>query len=263
MEHARDLPGAEVYGRDGGKIGTVGQVWVDNDTDTPEFATVTTGLFGNRETFVPLTEATVDGASLLVPYTKDQVKDAPRIEPTGELSQDEEAVLYRHYGLNYGNADSDSGLPQGAGGSIGSSGTAGASDDAMTLSEERLRVGTEKVETGRVRLRKYLVTEHVQQTVPVTKEKVRLEREPITDANVDQAMSGPELTESEHEVVLTEERPIVAKETVPVERVRLAKDTETTERTVDEEVRREEIDTDGTYPQGDDIDLRDPSRTTR
>jgi uncharacterized protein (TIGR02271 family) len=115
----------------------------------------------------------------------------------------------------------------------------------MTLSEERLRVGTERHEAGRARLRKYVVTEERTVTVPVTREEVRLEREPVTDANRDDALSGPELTESEHEVVLTEERPVVEKETVPVERVRLSTDTVEDEARVSEEVRHEEVEAQG------------------
>jgi uncharacterized protein (TIGR02271 family) len=117
-------------------------------------------------------------------------------------------------------------------------------DDAMTRSEGRLRVGTERVETGRARLRKYVVTENVTQTVPVSHEEVRVEREPITDANATAAMDGPAISEEEHEVVLHEERPVVAKETVPVERVRLDTDTVTDQETVSDEVRKEQIDLD-------------------
>src|SRR5215211_6307362 len=76
----------------------------------------------------------------------------------------------------------------------------------MTRSEEHLRVGTTSQEAGGVRLGKYVTTEHETQTVPVRKEKAVLEREPITDANVDAETSGPDLSEEEHEVVLTEER---------------------------------------------------------
>jgi uncharacterized protein (TIGR02271 family) len=65
----------------------------------------------------------------------------------------------------------------------------------MTRSEEELRVGTETRERGRVRLRKYVTTEEVTLTVPVRREEVRLEREPVTDANLDAATSGPELTD--------------------------------------------------------------------
>jgi len=115
----------------------------------------------------------------------------------------------------------------------------------MTRSEERLRVGTERQAAGRARLRKYVVTENVQQTVPVTREEVRVEREPITDANRDAALAVPDICEEEHEVTLTEERPVVQKETVPVERVRLTKEQVTGEEVVSDEVRREVIETEG------------------
>ena len=119
-----------------------------------------------------------------------------------------------------------------------------ATDEAMTVSEERLRVGTEKRESGRARLRKYAVTENVTKTVPVTHEEVRVEREPITDANVGAAKSGPDISEEEHEVVLREERPVVEKDVVPAERVRLTKETSTHDETVSGEVRKEQVDTD-------------------
>jgi uncharacterized protein (TIGR02271 family) len=115
----------------------------------------------------------------------------------------------------------------------------------MTRSEEQLRVGTEQVEAGTARLRKYVVTENVTTTVPVAHEEVSIEREPITDANVGDAMDGPALSEEEHEVVLHAERPVVAKEAVPVERVRLDTQTVTEQQTVDDSVRKEQIETDG------------------
>jgi len=117
-------------------------------------------------------------------------------------------------------------------------------DDAMTRSEERLNVGTRSQEAGRARLRKYVVTENVTQTIPVSREEVRLEREPITDANVGAAVSGPEISEEEHEVILREERPVVEKEAVPVERLRLDTETVTEQETVSEDVRKEQIEAD-------------------
>ena len=115
-------------------------------------------------------------------------------------------------------------------------------DDAMTRSEERLHVGTEQVEAGRVRLRKHVVTEQVTQTVPVSHEEVRIEREPITDANRGEALSGADISEEEHEVTLRAERPVVQKETVPVERVRLGTETVTEDHEVSESIRKEQID---------------------
>jgi uncharacterized protein (TIGR02271 family) len=115
----------------------------------------------------------------------------------------------------------------------------------MTRSEEELRVGKRSEEIGRARLRKYIVTENVQTTVPVQREEVRVEREPITDANIDNAMDGPALSEEEHEVTLHAETPVVEKDVVPKERVRLDTETVQEERQIDETVRKEQIEADG------------------
>jgi uncharacterized protein (TIGR02271 family) len=114
----------------------------------------------------------------------------------------------------------------------------------MTRSEERLNVSTQREQVGRARLRKYIVTEQQQITVPVRREEVRLEREPITGDNVGEAYDGPALTEAEAEMTLHAERPVITTETVPVERVRIGKETVTEEQTVAGEVRKEQIEAD-------------------
>lgn len=257
----QQVHGAEIYGSDGEKIGKAGQVYLDDETGRPEWVTVHTGLFGTNESFIPLTDAQLADNGVTVPFTKDQVKDAPNIDPdNGHISQEEERGLYEHYGLSYSDRRSDSGLPDSGMGDAGvgdrrdvtdEAGTVGrdtsgpTTDDAMTRSEERLNVGTESQETGRARLRKYVTTEQQTVNVPVTREEVRVEREPITDGNVGEAMSGPDISEEEHEVTLHEERPVVDKEAVPVERVRLSKEQVTDQETVTDEVRKEQIETDG------------------
>lgn len=251
-QNIAQLIGGHVTDTDGHKIGTIGQIYVDPDTGNPNWATVATGFFGTSESFVPLDRAhTTPDGHLQVPYSKDEVKDAPRVESDAELSETEEARLYEYYGLSSSHID-DSTLT-GSGSADAESTGAGAAgydtsgpttDSAMTRSEEQLHVGTERVETGRARLRKYVVTEHETVTVPVTREEVRLEREPITDANAADALSGPEISEEEHELVLTEERPVIAKETVPVERVRLDTETVTDTQTVDADIRKEHIELD-------------------
>lgn len=229
----------------GDKIGTVGQVYVDTDSGEPTWVSVRTGLFGMSESFVPIDQAEQTGDEVRVPYAKDFVKDAPRVDVDGALEDSQEHELYAYYGNgSTGAADVDR-ATDAADATVGHDTSGPRTDDAMTLSEERLRVGTEKVQTGRARLRKYVVTENETVTVPVTREEVRLEREPITDANRGDAMSGPDISEEEHEVILTEERPVIAKETVPVERVRLEKDSVTEQETVTEQVRKEEVDFDG------------------
>jgi len=117
-----------------------------------------------------------------------------------------------------------------------------STDDAITRSEERLHVGKEQVAAGSAALDKYVTSEHVERSVPVTKERVVIEREPITAENMPAALSGPEITEAHHEVHLTEERAIASKETVPIERIRLGKQVETQEQTVGAELRKEHVD---------------------
>jgi uncharacterized protein (TIGR02271 family) len=229
--------GQDLCDRDGGKIGRIEEIYLDAETNEPEWALVNTGLFGTKRTFVPLRDATEADGTLTVPFDKGTVKDAPKVEANGQLSQREESELYGYYGMDYGpGAD--------APGTVGRDTSGPTTDDAMTRSEEELDVGTTQRETGRARLRKYVVTEEQTQTVPVKREEVRLEREPITDANRDAALDGPALSEEEHEVVLHAEEPVAEKRVVPQERVRLDKDTEVEQRTVSEDVRREEIDVD-------------------
>jgi uncharacterized protein (TIGR02271 family) len=230
----------------GDKLGTIDAIYLDDETGQPEWATVTRGLFSAKAAFVPLAQAQDLGDSVQVPYDKQQVTDAPSPQADGSLSQDEEAELYRHYGLDYSEYRSDSGLPAGIDrDSVGRDPSGPTTDDAMTRSEEELRVGTSRRERGRVRLRKYVTTEQVTKTVPVQREEVRVEREPITDANLDAATSGPAISEEEHEVTLHEETPVVDKRAVPKERVRLDTETVTDERQVAEEVRKEQIEVDG------------------
>ena len=115
---------------------------------------------------------------------------------------------------------------------------------AMTRSEEELDVSKHRQEAGRVRLRKWVETEDVHMTVPIRREKARLVTEPITDANRDAALSGPDISEAEHEVVLSEEVIEVDKRVVPKERVRLETEVETEEVPIDESVRKERIEMD-------------------
>src|SRR4051794_35872595 len=250
-EQAVTWRGRTAVDADGEKIGTVEEVYLDADTDRPEWLAVKTGLFGSRISFVPVAEASDAGGDVRVPYSKAQVKDAPHADADGQLSQQEEAQLYRHYGLDYSESRSDSGLaegtagdrtPQGSAGVVGNDVSGPETDSAITRSEEELRVGTTEREAGRVRLKKYIVEDQVTQTVPVRREEVRIEREPITDANIGNATSGPAISEEEHEVTLHSEEVVAEKRVVPKERVRLDKDVETEQRQVNETVRKEQID---------------------
>jgi uncharacterized protein (TIGR02271 family) len=253
IETVQSWQGRTMVDPAGDKLGTIDAIYLDDETGQPEWATVTSGLFSAKTAFVPLAQAQDTGDSVQVPYDKQQVKNAPTMEADGQLSQDEEAELYRHYGLDYGEHRSDSGLPAGTADdrtdvdrdTVGRDVSGPTTDEAMTRSEEELAVGTETRERGRARLRKYVTTEQVTKTVPVQREEVRVEREPITDANLDAATSGPAISEEEHEVTLHQEEPVVEKRAVPRERVRLDTETVTDERQVSEEVRKEQIEVDG------------------
>jgi len=253
MTDAYTWQGRELLGSDGEKIGNIKEIYEDTRTGKPEWGLVTSGLFGTRSHFVPLAGAQADGEAVRIGATKEQVKTAPSVEGEGQLSEDDERRLFEHYNVPYTDegsvtaegapsADTQGGADAGANGHDTSGPT---TDEAMTRSEEELRVGTTRQERGRARLRKYVVTEEVQTTVPVQREEVRVEREPITDANADQALDGPAISEEEHEVVLHEEQPVVEKRAVPKERVALRKDTVTDERQVSDQVRKEQIESDG------------------
>jgi uncharacterized protein (TIGR02271 family) len=268
--------GQDVYDESGEKIGSAAEVYLDDETGQPEWVTVRTGLFGTKESFVPIRNADLTDDGVRVPVSKTQVKDAPKIDTDGHLSPEEEQELYRYYGMGAGtdtaqtvttdttrttgidtdratgiDTDRTTGTDTGRDTDVDARGTVGhdtsgpTTDNAMTRSEEQLNVGTRSEEVGRARLRKYVVTENVSETVPVSREEIRVEREPITDANIGNAMDGPAISEEEHEVTLHAETPVVEKEAVPVERVRLDTETVTEQATVTEGVRKEQIDVDG------------------
>jgi uncharacterized protein (TIGR02271 family) len=277
-EQWNDVIGSTAIDADGEKVGKVGQIYLNDASGEPEWVTVSTGLLGTKESFAPLYGAQPGNGELRLAVTKQLIKDAPNVDTDGHLDGSEIDTLYQHYSghLNRtstpgtgdsthttGTAQTDAGYADqgteyaGQGTEYADQGVAGTdrnavgteghdtsgptTDNAMTRSEERLNVGKETVEAGRARLRKYVVTENVTRTVPVSHEEVRVEREPITDANRDAALDGPAITEEEHEVTLNAERPVVEKETVPVERVRLGTETVTDEAQVNEDVRKEQI----------------------
>ena len=249
-QDAQQFIGRTAVDNEGSKIGKIGQVYLAEQTGVPVWLTVATGMLGTRQNFAPIYGSEFEGDQVRLAVSKDLVKDAPSVDDDGHMEASEQDALYRHYAAylgagqtggeaGYTNSDYLAGDPVGAQGRDTSGPT---TDDAMTRSEERLRVGTENIQTGRARLRKYVVTETVTTSVPVSHEEVRLEREPITEANRDAALSGPAISDEEHEVILHAERPVVAKEAVPVERVRLATETVTQEQQVTEQVRKEQID---------------------
>ncbi|WP_063748932.1 DUF2382 domain-containing protein [Streptomyces sp. NRRL B-24484] len=326
----RDLIGHKAVDRNGEKIGTVDEVYLDDATGEPEWAAVRTGIFG-RDAFVPLTTSEFSGEELKVPYDKSLVKESPDFGVGQHLSPAQELQLYRYYGLDVsgGARPGPEAAPQSAGrtgdaefGTVartaagqpaanGRPATDGrtadgrgrtdhadgqhggarhdgprqdgsrqdSSENTMQLPvvpaggavrplaaptaahrperqqggeasahgpveivcrEERLDISTEWHVLGTARLRKYVTSEAVERRVPVVRERVRVERVPVSDAER-AALSDQEIAEAVEEVTLREERPVVRKYLAPVERVRLVVERYTEEELVREELRREQV----------------------
>jgi uncharacterized protein (TIGR02271 family) len=250
LQDAQQFMGLTAVDIEGSKLGKIDQIYLDEQTGEPVWITIVTGMLGTRQNFAPIYGSEFEGDQVRLAVSKDLVKDAPKIDDDGHIGESEQEALYRHYAGYLGNSQTgaEAGYTDGSDLADNSAGVRGrdtsgpTTDTAMTRSEERLHVGTENVQTGRARLRKYVVTETVTTSVPVSHEEVRLEREPITEANRDAALSGPAISEEEHEMTLHAERPMVAKEAVPVERVRLGTETVTQEQQITEQVRKEQID---------------------
>ncbi|MEV0663386.1 DUF2382 domain-containing protein [Actinomadura luteofluorescens] len=315
----RELMGMSVTDTHGTKVGTVKQVYLNDDSGAPEWVTVHTGWFGMRESFVPLSGARKAQDALQVPYDKETIKGAPNVDADEHLSHAQIVDLYRHYGVRppggrrtggetepgtaettesadtAGTAETDESTgtrdaaetrgaagtaetsrtagTTGTAGTAGTTGTTGAAGMAVhpergkrgtageraagramppqsaregaeapmteiTRSEEQMRIGTERHEAGRVRVRKWIETETVEQTIPVSHEEIRIDREPISGGRPDPKVT---ISEADQEIILYEERPVISKETVPVERVRLRTEQVQDEQTVRGELRKERI----------------------
>ncbi|MBG0738267.1 YsnF/AvaK domain-containing protein [Paeniglutamicibacter antarcticus] len=226
--------GGVMYSTNGEEVGAVRQVYLDGESGEPSLVRVSTGHSAASESLVPLLEATLEGNDLHVPYSKDQIKDAPHLGSEGGVSAAEQARLYSYYN------------PGSTGGGAGQLLASPDRPVTVTRSEEQLRVHPQIHETDKVWLRKYIGTEEVTLTVSVSHEEFRVEHEPINDATHDGG--GAVLSEEDYEIVLYAERPVVHLETVPVERVRVRKQIITEERTITEQLRQERIDTDVTDP---------------
>ncbi|NNG19352.1 PRC and DUF2382 domain-containing protein [Naumannella sp. ID2617S] len=274
---AADLQRSTVYDNDGDKVGKVSQVFLDDATNEPTWVTVNTGLFGLNESFVPVAGARLDGDSLHVPYDKKQIKDAPNFDPEHHLDASEERALEDYYGGHStgGRAtdrDATTGVAERGGrdhdrdtrqhervsdrdhdrGHTGDS-------ESMVRREEELRVGTESHTAGKARLRKHVVTDTETVEVPVKREELHIEREPLSDA---EAKRGGKIGDGGEEQVVTlrEERAVVDKEVVGKEKVNIGKQTVTDTETVTEDVRKEKIDLDTDGKTGRDDDGRSNRR---
>ena len=265
-----DLANATAYDVDGDKVGGVKDVYVNDTTGQPDFVSVNHGLFGGGDSIVPLRGHSLRDGELHLAFPKERIEDAPDLDENGHLTTEDQDAFYRHYGLentqDVTTYETDNRFAQaGAAGAAGAGAgyAAGERTDVDTerrdvvdadrrdvadngeivRSEEQLNVSKDRVETGEVRLRKYVVNETENVEVPVEREEVRVVREPITDA--DRANYDGNIGEQEASVTLSEDRVNVSKESVPVEKVSLEKDTVRDTERVSEEVRKERFETDG------------------
>jgi uncharacterized protein (TIGR02271 family) len=240
-----EMRGETVYDSAGEKIGKVDEIFYDNDTGQPEWLGIGTGVFSSKRVLVPVQGASTTGDGVTVAYDKEMVKDAPDISGD-EIGEDTERELYSYYGIAASREHSDSLLPGQEGFTTqtrdASRPAAGgdAEAQAITRSEEELRVGKRSVEGGTARLRKWVETEPVQTNVTLERETVRVNREPV-----DQVVSGAEIGEQTIEVPLHDEEAVVDKQVVARERVSLDTDVEERTETVSDEVRKERVDIEG------------------
>ncbi|MFE2634698.1 DUF2382 domain-containing protein [Streptomyces scopuliridis] len=280
------LNGLAIYDKDGDKIGNVGQVYVGDRSGRPEWVTVKTGLFGMKESLVPLSGARRAGEDIHVPYAKETVKDAPRLDADEHLDPSQEKQLYKHYGLTATGAGlgmasgtaAGTGTPSGTaagapsgtgrpgagtatGGRAGAGPAAGAGrpmagvrgampeegrerhGEELIRSEEQLYVSTEEHEVGHARLRKVVVTENVTTSVPLSHEEVRVIHEAIPPEDRT-GIRGSLIGEAQTEVTLHADEPVIRKESVPVERVRMETEKVTEQKEISAEVRKEQIEYD-------------------
>lgn len=239
LDRLEQLRGAPVYDSAGEKIGSVEEVFYDEQTRRPEWIGIGAGFLRTERVLVPVEGSSLDGDAVTVSYAKEHVKDSPGVD-SDRISPE----LYSYYGIRY--FDEPAALDQGIAREPDSPGDVSTGQPSLTRSEEELRVGKEQTEAGRVRLHRWVETEPVSVDVELTREKARVVREPA-----DGTVGEGEIGDEEAEITLREERPVVAKETVARERVRLEKDVESERRTVSDELRKERVELEG------DTDLAD------
>ena len=266
-----DLANATAVDVNGEKVGDVQDVYVNDTTGQPDFISVNHGLFGGGTSIVPLRGHSLRDGELHLAFPKERIEDAPDLDENGHLTTEDQEAFYRHYGLTdvQDVTTYETGAAYGAPAAAGAAGAGAAAgyaaderrdevvdtdrrefadradhNDELIRSEEQLNVSKDRVESGQVRLRKYVVNETETVEVPVEREEVRVVREPISEA--DRAnYANEQIGEAEASVTLHEDRVNVSKESVPVEKVSLEKDTVQDTERVSEELRKERFETEG------------------
>jgi uncharacterized protein (TIGR02271 family) len=207
---------------DGDVFGTVHEVFVDVESDEPVWLEVLSASTA-RAVLVPAAGATMTTEGLQVLHDAQTLVAAPGLSsPDGPTPEDDRRVR-QHYARSRAGGASDQ-------------------DGAEVVRhEEELHVSTEVRQAGTVRLRKWVETETVSDEVVVHQEFVRVEREPVTLSNVDEAMAHAVIEAAEYEVVLNDEHVVASKVIVPREVVRVAKETVIETVLVEADLRREEV----------------------
>ncbi len=265
------LFGCEVTDSNGNKIGKVDGVWVDDATNDLEFIGVKIGMLMGKTHIIPVTQGQTGSGTISVPYDESKIKDAPSFGADDELSPADEDRIYTYYGVDRSTGQSPTGLPAGeqtggytttdtdtrdyqtTGPDTRDYDTSGTGERGMKLSEEQLQVGKRQVESGRVRLRKVVRTEHQEVPVELRREEVTIERVSASGA----AVPGDAFREEEIDVPVMREEAVVDKQAHVTGEVQLNKTTETETQTVGGDVRSEDVEVD------DDTELRGQGRRQR
>lgn len=268
QNNIRDLFNTTAFDSNGEKLGDVQEVFVDDHSGQPTFVEVKHGLFGMSSSLVPLKGHRLQGEDLQLAFPKDRIKDAPDVNADEGLTPEEQNRIFEHYGIagaqDQNEYVADDRRDERHAGTTEAAGVAGttaaadrdhadldrdrvetdraADDNSIVRSEEQLDVEKEQVQSGKARLRKYVVEDKETVEVPVTREEVRVERTPISEADAENFRA--EIGEDEASVVLNEERVDINKRTVPVEKVSLEKDQVTETERHTETLAKEQIETD-------------------
>jgi uncharacterized protein (TIGR02271 family) len=263
--------GYEVYDRSGEKIGKVDDLFID-ESDQPEYIGVKMGFLGMSSTLIPweaVSSTDDDARRVDVSVDKATAKEGPAFDDDREITPEFEQQVYSYYGLSrssgsessgsygsYYSDDTDAGTV-GPGMSMGDTETGefrehAATDEGVSQShgddlededelrvqrtEEELRAGTREREAGQFNVRKRVRTDREQVEVPTRREEVTVERVPVDSETTDAQIGDDEVR-----VPVTEEEVVVEKRPVAKEEVRIRKDVVSDTETVEEDVRREEI----------------------
>ncbi len=255
---------ADVTGR---PYGTLDELFVGRTTGEPEFGIVTVdriGGGGTKRVAVPLEAARPQGDVILLPLDRHRVREAPEVQRTVDSIPPEAGERIVAFFAGARQSDATAPLPAVTAETAAIAPTAATPPPAapvaavageeveVTRSEEELVVDKEAHVTERVRLRKVIVEEEVTVTVTLRREELRVEREPVDASHVadvdhlERGTGDAQLTEGELEFVLLAEEPVVQKRVVPVERIKVARDTIVDQRRITDQVRKERVEVDET-----------------